>query len=76
MPAPALWYNRGMSVQEIEKAITQLVPGDLAELGRWFEQYQADTWDEQIAHDVRAGRFDALVQRAQEQFAAGQCKPL
>jgi hypothetical protein len=65
-----------MSVQEIEEVITQLPPGDLAELAQWFEQYQADAWDEQIARDARAGRFDALIQRAQEQFAAGQCKPL
>lgn len=70
-----LWYNQGMSVQEIEEAITKLPSGDLAELAEWFQQYQNDAWDEQIARDARAGRFDALIRRAQEQFAAGQCKP-
>jgi hypothetical protein len=65
-----------MSVQEIKTAITQLAPEDLAELAAWLEEYQAQTWDEQIARDVRAGRFEPLIQRAREQFKAGQCRPL
>jgi len=65
-----------MSVQEIEAAITALAPKDLAELAAWFEEYQAQAWDEQIARDVRAGRFEPLIQRAREQAKAGQCRPL
>jgi hypothetical protein len=53
-----------MSVQEIGAAITKLGPDDLAELAAWFEEYQAQAWDEQIARDVRAGRFGRLIQRA------------
>jgi len=63
-----------MSVQEIEAAITKLDPEDLAEFAAWFEEYQAQAWDEQIARDVRAGRFEPLIQRAREQLRAGQCR--
>jgi hypothetical protein len=53
-----------MSVQEIAAAITKLAPKELAELEVWFEEYQAQAWDEQIARDARAGRFEPLIQRS------------
>ena len=65
-----------MSIKKIEAAITQLGPEELAELVAWLEEHQARAWDEQIARDARAGRFEALVQRAREQFEAGQCRSL
>jgi hypothetical protein len=72
-----LWgYNKTMSVKEIEAAVSQLPPMDLADFSEWFEEFQADAWDRQIAQDVRAGRFDSILQRVEEQAASGQCKPL
>jgi hypothetical protein len=65
-----------MSVEEIRAAITRLAPEGLAELAAWFEEYQAQAWDEQIARDVRAGRFEPLIQRAREQLKEGQCRSL
>jgi hypothetical protein len=65
-----------MSVKEIEAAVSQLPPMDLADFSEWFEEFQADAWDRQIAQDVRAGRFDSILQRVEEQAASGQCKPL
>ncbi len=65
-----------MSVQEIETVIAELPPTELAELTQWFEEFQADAWDRQIARDVKAGRFDAIIQRVNEQAEAGQCRPL
>lgn len=65
-----------MSVQEIESIIAQLPSADLAELAQWFEDFQADAWDRQIARDVKTGRFDDILQRVNEQAEAGQCKPV
>jgi len=65
-----------MSVHEIEVAITKLTPQDVAELAAWLEEYQARIWDEQIARDVQAGRFEPLIQRAREQLKSGQGKTL
>lgn len=64
-----------MSVQEIEEAVIRLTPEDLAQFTAWFEEYQAQAWDEQIARDARAGQFDQLIQRAREQVEAGGCQP-
>jgi hypothetical protein len=65
-----------MRVQEIEAAITELTAEELVEFAAWFEEYQAQAWDEQIARDVRAGRFEPLIHRAREQVKAGQGRTL
>ncbi len=65
-----------MSVTEIKTIISQLPPPEQAELAEWFEELQADAWDRQIAADVKAGRFDAVFQRVDEQVESGQCRPL
>jgi hypothetical protein len=63
-----------MSVQEIEAAITRLPPNEVEELAAWLEEYQAQAWDQQIARDVRGGRFEPLIQRAREQYRADECR--
>ncbi|HPO12151.1 MAG TPA: hypothetical protein PLI09_01795 [Candidatus Hydrogenedentes bacterium] len=65
-----------MSVEEIEKGITQLSTEDFAELMAWIEKYHEQKWDEQIEQDVDAGRLDALVAKADKEFSEGLAKPL
>jgi len=65
-----------MSVKEIETAIVGLSRPELAQLAAWFAEFQADEWDKQIERDVRSGRLDALIQQAEQEFAAGRCQPL
>jgi hypothetical protein len=65
-----------MSITEIKTEISQLPPADLMDLAEWLEEYQADAWDRQIARDVKAGRFEAILQKVNEQAEAGQCRPL
>lgn len=69
-------YNKIMSITEIKDEIAQLPEPELADLAQWLEEFQADAWDRQIARDVKAGRFDAIFQRVDEQAETGQCKPL
>ncbi len=65
-----------MSVQEIEQAIAELPPAEVAELSQWLEEFQNQVWDEQIARDSKAGRFDKLIEQAKADYAAGRCRPL
>ena len=65
-----------MSVQELEAAVTQLEPSELARFAKWFEDYQADEWDRQFEADVAAGRLDALGRQADEDFEAGRATAL
>ncbi len=65
-----------MSVQELEAAITELPPDQLAALAEWFDEYRANEWDRQIETDATAGRLDVLVREAQADIAAGRTRPL
>ena len=65
-----------MDIKEIESAIAQLPPSKLAELAKWFEEFQAQVWDEQLEQDVKSGRLDALLEQAEQEFEQGQCEPL
>lgn len=65
-----------MNIKEIESAIVQLPPSELAELAKWFEEFQAQVWDEQLAQDMQTGRLDAVLKQAEQDFAQGLCKPL
>ena len=65
-----------MSVQELESAITQLSPDELAKFTTWFEEFVADAWDREFEADVKAGKLDALGKEADADFEVGRCKPL
>ena len=65
-----------MSVQELEAAVTQLPSPELAQFTAWFEEYQADLWDQQIEQDALSGRLGALAEQANWEFEAGHCYPL
>lgn len=65
-----------MSISEIEQAITELSPEELAQFRAWFDEYYAEVWDRQIEDDVKAGRLDKLISEANEEYDAGSSKPL
>lgn len=65
-----------MSVQEIEKAVTELTPDELTKFADWFAEYHWHAWDRQIEKDVKVGKLDALINQANDEFDAGQCLSL
>jgi len=65
-----------MNVKEIEQAIVNLPSTQIAELAKWFEEFHARVWDEQIEQDLKAGRLDSLLEEAKEEFESDRCKPL
>jgi len=65
-----------MDVKEIETAIAQLPPAQVAELADWFDEFRARLWDQQIERDVSSGRLESLFDEAKENLKSGRCKPL
>ena len=65
-----------MTISEIEQAITELSPEDLARFRQWFEEYYAQVWDKQIEEDAKSGRLDKLIAEVDEEYNAGLSKPL
>ena len=49
------------TVEEIEAAIQQLSPGEMAAFRAWYAEFDAAAWDRQIAEDEAAGRLDWLI---------------
>ena len=61
------------TVEEIEAAIRQLRPDELAAFRAWYAEFDAVVWDQQIADDEAAGRLDWLIQEALDDLDAGRC---
>ena len=64
------------SVEEIEKAVSQLAPSDLAQFRRWFEQFEADQFDQAIERDALSGKLDRLAEQAVAQHRKGLSREL
>ena len=60
------------TVEEIEAAIQQLPPDQMAAFRAWFAEFDATAWDQQIAADEAAGRLDWLVQEALDDLDSAQ----
>ncbi|WP_444980514.1 hypothetical protein [Microseira wollei] len=64
------------TLQEIERAVSQLSPEDLAAFRIWFTEFDAAIWDRQLEADVAAGRLDALADKALQDLKEGRCTDL
>ena len=65
-----------MSIEELESVVSGLPADELSRFSQWFEEFMADQWDRQIEQDMKAGRLDAALKRADEHYKAGRCTPL
>jgi hypothetical protein len=64
------------NIQEIEQAIRQLSPEDMAAFRAWFIEFDARLWDRQIENDVAMGRLDKLADEALLDLGEGRCTDL
>jgi hypothetical protein len=65
-----------MTIQEIEQAVSELSPKELARFRQWFEEFDAELWDEQFERDAKSGKLDDLASKAIADFRAGKAKQL
>jgi hypothetical protein len=63
-------------VQELEQKVAHLTPEELATFRKWFAEFDAEMWDQQIEADAAAGKLDALAQRALRHHAEGKTTKL
>ncbi|MDY0093100.1 MAG: hypothetical protein RBT80_10415 [Candidatus Vecturithrix sp.] len=45
-------------------------------LRQWFDNLEAEMWDQEFEEDVHAGRLDGFAQQALGDLFAGRCTPL
>jgi hypothetical protein len=59
------------TVKEIEQAILNLGPHDLAALRDWFTALDAEIWDRQLEEDAASGKLDRLADEALRDLSQG-----
>jgi hypothetical protein len=64
------------TVEDIEKAIAELPPDELARLRAWLEEFEGAHFDQRIERDAKAGRLDRLADEALADFRAGRTREL
>jgi NTP pyrophosphatase (non-canonical NTP hydrolase) len=60
------------TVQQIEHAVEQLRPEDLAAFRSWFAEFDAAQWDRQFVADALAGRLNRLVVEVRQDLREGR----
>lgn len=63
-------------IDDIVKAVAQLPPKDLAKFRTWFEEFDADRFDEKIERGAKGGALDKLAEEALADFRAGRTRSL
>jgi hypothetical protein len=61
-------------IEDIEKAVEQLSPEELAKFRAWFEEFDARLFDAKIERDAKAGKLDKLAAEARDNHAGGRRK--
>ena len=59
------------TIEEIEKAVAELTPEELAKFRAWFDEFQERMFDEQIERDAKASKLDNSMFRARQEL---QCR--
>ena len=63
-------------IRSIEQAIQALAPAELAELRRWFAEFDAEAWDHQLEQDAAGGKLDELAAEALTDHRSGSSRAL
>ncbi len=63
-------------IQRLEKEIEELTSSELAAFRKWFREYDAAVWDEQIEQDAIAGKLDKLAEKALADHKAGRTEQI
>jgi hypothetical protein len=64
------------TVAEIEEAVRALPEEQFTTFSCWFEEYEEQRWDREIARDQKAGPLRDLMEKARSDFEAGKCSRL
>jgi hypothetical protein len=63
-------------VKDLEQQVQALSPEELAQFREWFLEFDWAVWDRELERDVRAGKLDAMAEKAIQDYKAGKTKPL
>lgn len=64
------------TIEQIETAIRQLPPAELARLVDRIRDLDQECWDRELERDIAAGNLDHLADEALAEHRAGLTKPI
>ena len=64
------------TAEDIEKAVKQLAPRELARFRAWFEVFDAEQFDAAIERDIGSGKLDTHAEEALAAHRAGRSRDL
>ena len=64
------------SIDDIKQAVTELTKEQRAKFRAWFEEFEAQAFDEQIERDVKEGKLDKLAEEAIRAHREGRAREL
>jgi hypothetical protein len=63
-------------VENLERQVRELTADERKAFREWFVYFEAEEWDRQFEADVKAGKLDALADRALRDHTAGRSAKL
>ncbi|MCC6139586.1 MAG: hypothetical protein IT389_03100 [Nitrospira sp.] len=63
-------------IEQLERTVSNLSPGDLAQFRAWFLEFDAGAWDQQIESNLKAGKLDQLMTEARTEHQEGKTRLL
>ena len=63
-------------VEKVEREVQEFSAAELSKFRQWFAAFDAEAWDRQFEADVKAGKLDALADRALRDHEAGKSTKL
>ena len=73
-PSHKYYISRMTTAEDIEKAVEQLAPRELARFRAWFAAFDAEQFDAAIERE--AGKLDAVANEALAAHRAGRSRDL
>ncbi|MFI5107732.1 MAG: hypothetical protein ACHP78_02685 [Terriglobales bacterium] len=63
-------------VERVAREVREFSSDEFANFRQWFAAFDAEAWDRQLEADVKAGKLDALAERALRDHATGKSTKL
>jgi mRNA-degrading endonuclease RelE of RelBE toxin-antitoxin system len=61
------------SIKNIQSEVKKLPKRELRRFRDWFDEYDANLWDQQIENDIKKDKFNKLAEEAKRDFKKGRC---
>jgi hypothetical protein len=65
-----------MTIEDLENAVSNLPPDQLAKFRDWFDAFDGARFDQKIERDARAGKLDRLAEQALAELRKGRTREL